>query len=403
MEAARSPALRVLVGTAAATITVAGIKSIGSLAGPAFLALVLTIAVSPLRRWLDRHGAPFWLCVAVPLATVILVLLALGAALVVSVAQLAVMLPDYTNQFNELVRSATGTLAEYGIDQHKVQEAVSRLDPAQLFAYVQAFLNGLLSASSALVLIVLLVVGMCVDATGTVRQLARLEGLEGPRSDLVRALHAFARDTGRFLVVTTVFGLLVAALDVVALYAFGVPLPLLWGLLSFLTNYIPNIGFVIGLAPPAVLGLLDGGIGTMIWIIVAYSAINFVLQSLVQPKFLGNAVGLSFTLVNISLILWAWVLGPLGAILAVPLSTLVRALLIDADPGKHWLAGLLSSTLDDHEARPPGGSKGAFRRRRPGPSHADAAQVGATRAGARLEGEASAGQRSEDGEPPESS
>ncbi|MEW2352690.1 AI-2E family transporter [Spirillospora sp. NPDC029432] len=346
MEQARSPALRVLVGTAAAVVTVAGIKAIGSLAGPAFLALVLTISVNPLRGWLDRHGAPFWVCVAVPLATVILVLLALGAALAVSVAQLALMLPDYTSQFNALVTEATHTLAKYGIDQRKLQDAVSRLDPSQLFAYVQAFLNGLLSASSALVLIVLLLFGMCIDATGTVRQLAKLADQDGARSDLVRALRAFARDTGRFLVVTTVFGLLVAALDVAALYILAVPLPLLWGLLSFLTNYIPNIGFVVGLAPPAVLGLLDGGVGTMIWVIVAYCAINFVLQSLIQPKFLGDAVGLSFTLVNISLILWAWVLGPLGAILAVPLSTLVRALLVDADPTKHWLTGLLSSAVE---------------------------------------------------------
>ncbi|MFI0354129.1 AI-2E family transporter [Actinomadura sp. 9N407] len=351
MDVARSPALRILVGTAAITVTMAGIKSIGSLAGPAFLALVLTIAVNPLRGWLDRHGAPFWVCVTVPLATVIAVLLALGAALALSVAQLAVMLPDYTSQFNALVESATHTLAEYGIDQRKLQDAMSRLDPSQLFAYVQAFLNGLLSASSTLLLIVLLLVGMCVDATGTVRQLEKLERQDGPRSDLVAALRSFARDTSRFLVVTTLFGLLVAALDVVALYLLGIPLALLWGLLSFLTNYIPNIGFVIGLAPPAVLALLDDGVGTMIWVIVAYSAINFVLQSLIQPRFLGNAVGLSFTLINISLILWAWVLGPLGAILAVPLSTLVRALLVDADPSKRWLTGVLSSALEKPDKR----------------------------------------------------
>ncbi|MFD0855128.1 AI-2E family transporter, partial [Actinomadura adrarensis] len=144
-----------------------------------------------------------------------------------------------------------------------------------------------------------------------------------------------------------------AALDTAVLYAFGVPLPLLWGLLAFLTNYIPNIGFVIGLAPPAVLGLLDGGLGTMIWIIVAYSLINFVLQSLVQPKFLGDAVGLSFTMVSIALIAWAWVLGPLGAILAIPLSTLARALLLDLDPSKRWLNGLLSSAVEKPEVMRP--------------------------------------------------
>ncbi|MFC5753485.1 AI-2E family transporter [Actinomadura rugatobispora] len=343
METPRSPALVILVGSAAAVVIMAGLKAASSIVGPVFLALVLVIAVNPLRAWLDRRGAPFWVCVSVPLATVIALLLALGAALAVSVAQLAALLPAYTDQFNELLASATRALARYGVDHHKLGQAVSRLDPGQLFTFVEGFLAGLLSASSALLLIVLMLFGMCIDATGTVRQLERLAT---SHPALVGALRGFARDTGRYLIVSTVFGAVVAVLDTVVLYLFAVPLPLLWGLLAFLTNYIPNIGFVVGLVPPAVLGLLTGGLGTMIWIIVAYSVINFVLQSLVQPKFFGTAVGLSFTLVSISLILWSWVLGPLGAILAVPLTTLARALLIDLDPRKRWLDGLLTSALD---------------------------------------------------------
>ncbi|GAA2457823.1 AI-2E family transporter [Actinomadura vinacea] len=357
METVRSSSLAILIGSAAAVIMLAGLRSASAIVGPIVLALILTIAVSPLRGWLDRRGAPFWVCVAVPLAVLIALLLGLGAALAVSVAQLAALLPDYTDEFNQLVDSFAKTLTRYGIDQGKVGNAVSRLDPGELFTFVQGFLAGLLNASSAILLIVLMLFGMCIDATGTVRQLERLAG---DRPELVAALRGFARDTCRYLVVSTIFGFVVAVFDTIVLYAFQVPLPLLWGLLAFLTNYIPNVGFVIGLAPPAVLGLLTGGVGTMIWIIVAYSAINFVLQSLIQPKFLGDAVGLSFTLVSISLILWAWVLGPLGAILAVPLSTLARALLIDLDPSKHWLTGLLTSAVDQPAAREPA-------RRRPGP------------------------------------
>ncbi|MBO2446687.1 AI-2E family transporter [Actinomadura barringtoniae] len=345
-----SPGLVLMVGAAAAVLVLAGMKAASSFVAPAFLAMILTIAVSPLRNWLQRIGAPFWVCVAVPLVTVIVVLLALGAALAISAAQLASLLPGYSHQFNELVTDVTQQLARHGIDQDKLQSALSKLDPGQVFSFVQAFFNGLLSASSALILIVLMLVGMCMDAPGLVRQ---MEKLLPSHPDVVGALRGFARDTCRYLVVSTVFGLIVAVLDVGVLYWFEVPVPLLWGLLAFLTNYIPNVGFVIGLAPPAVLGLLDGGVVRMIWIIAAYCVINFVLQSLIQPKFLGNAVGLSVTLITLSLILWAWVLGPLGAILAVPLSTLVRALLLDADPSKRWLTGVLSSTIDKPETKAP--------------------------------------------------
>ncbi len=127
------------------------------------------------------------------------------------------------------------------------------------------------------------------------------------------------------------------------------PLPLLWGVLALITNYIPNIGFVLGLIPPALLGLLEGGPKTMLLVIIAYLAINVVVQSFIQPKFLGDAVGLSTTATFLSLIVWAWVLGPLGALLAIPLSLLVRALLIDSDPKSKWTAALLSGSLPEPE------------------------------------------------------
>ena len=136
------------------------------------------------------------------------------------------------------------------------------------------------------------------------------------------------------------------------LYALSVPLPWLWGLLAFITNYIPNIGFIIGVVPPALLGLLANGWSSLVWVIVSYCVINFVFQSIIQPKVVGDAVGMSTTLTFLSLVFWAWVLGPLGAILAIPLSLLAKALLLDADPSTHWVNGLISSN-DAKPEKPP--------------------------------------------------
>jgi predicted PurR-regulated permease PerM len=166
------------------------------------------------------------------------------------------------------------------------------------------------------------------------------------RPRLVGALAIFASTTRRYLFVSTVFGLGVAVLDTIALEIIGVPAPLLWGLLAFLTNYIPNIGFIIGLVPPAVLALLDSGLGEMIAVIVIYSLLNLVIQSVIQPRVVGGAVGLSTTLTFVSLVFWSWVLGPLGAILAVPMSLLVRAIFLDADPGSTWLRPLVANRPD---------------------------------------------------------
>ena len=137
------------------------------------------------------------------------------------------------------------------------------------------------------------------------------------------------------------FGLIVAAIDTVVLWIVGVPGALLWGLLAFITNYIPNVGFVLGLIPPAVLGLLEGGPSMFFVVIVAYSVINFVIQSIIQPKLVGDAVGMSASVTFLSLVIWAWILGPLGAVLAIPLSLLTKAVFIDVDAQTQWVSALV--------------------------------------------------------------
>jgi predicted PurR-regulated permease PerM len=163
----------------------------------------------------------------------------------------------------------------------------------------------------------------------------------------VDALAGFARGTRSYLGVSAVFGLIVAAVDTAMLWLLGVPGAFVWGVLAFVTNFIPNIGFVIGVIPPALIALLEGGPALMLWVIVLYSAVNLVIQSIIQPRYVGNAVGLSTTLTFLSLVFWTWVLGPVGALLAVPMSLLVRALLVDADPEGRWRLPLISGQPDD--------------------------------------------------------
>jgi hypothetical protein len=159
--------------------------------------------------------------------------------------------------------------------------------------------------------------------------------------------------------VTTVFGFLVAVVDTVALVLLGVPLALLWGLVSFLTNYVPNIGFFLGLVPPTLLALLVGGPGLALAVIVVYSLANFVLQSVIQPVFVGDAVGLSVTLSFLSVIMWTVVMGPMGAVLAVPLTLFVHAILVGQDPDRRWARVLLAGTSG-------AATEGRAARRRPG-------------------------------------
>jgi predicted PurR-regulated permease PerM len=340
MAPSLSRGLMLMFGLAATTIVVAGLRSASGLVGPVFLALVLTIAVHPMRGWLQRFSVPAWASALLCVVTVYVLVVGLTLALVVATTRFAELLPTYQAQFNDLAREIGSWLSGLGIGQQEVQELEKAIDPGTIAAVISAVLGSLLGVVSDLFFILTLVLFLTVDASRFPEHLARVGLTRGP---LVVALDGFVVGTRRYLIVSTVFGLIVAVIDTGALALLGIPVPLLWGLLAFITNYIPNIGFVIGLVPPAVLGLLEGGPGLCIAVIAVYSVINLVIQTGIQPKIVGDAVGLSTSLTFLSLVFWAWVLGALGALLAIPLSLLVKALLVDVDPRTRWLRPLLSN------------------------------------------------------------
>lgn len=338
----------ILLGLATMIVAAAGIRAFRDTLGPAFLALVLVVTVHPLQTRLRRRGAPGWVGIVAVMATIYAILVGLVVALVASVARLVTLLPDYRTQFDNLLNQAVQWLEDLGIRPEQASATVSRLDLSKLSGVLYDILSGLTSAGSNLVFLVTLVFFLAIDGESFSR---RLDVVAESRPLLVDALREFSSNTRRYLAVSSLFGLIVAALDVIALQWLAIPVPLLWGLLSFITNYIPNIGFVVGLIPPALLGLLEGGVARMLWVVVVYSALNMIVQSFIQPKVVGNVVRLSATLTFLSLVFWAFVLGPLGALLAVPMTLLVKALLIDADPGAQWLRPLLGDAVPEAAAK----------------------------------------------------
>jgi AI-2 transport protein TqsA len=345
-----------LLGAGAAVLVLSGVRATAWLIGPAFLALVVVIAISPVQARMRRHGWPPWLSTLVLLLLTTGLLLLIVLVIVVSLARLAGLLPQYADHADDLLSSLAGSLSRFGVAPDQLEQAVSDVSPARVVAVVGTLLAGLSGALTSLVFLLCLLLFLSVEAGGIDRRLA---AVSADRPELTAALRSFAHGTRSYLVVTTVFGLIVAVLDGIALVVIGVPLPLLWALLAFITNYIPNIGFVIGLVPPALLALLTGGWPEMLAVIGVYCVLNFIIQSLIQPRFVGDSVGLAMTTTFVALVFWAWLLGPLGALLAIPLTLLAKALLVDVDPTARWATALLGSLA--REPRPPHGPR---RRRR---------------------------------------
>jgi predicted PurR-regulated permease PerM len=331
-------ATTVLLGLAGAVVTAAGLRAVSSLAGPVLLALVLVLAFEPLERRLRRR-LPGWFAVLVTTLCVYGVLVLFAAALTLAVARLITLLAGYGPRFSLLLQRTADWLTGFGITREQIAAASGQLDPTRLIPVLQSVVNGAGGVAGALVLLASVLYFLVLDSAPFARA---LEAVAPTRAALVEALADFARRTRQWLIASAVFGLAVALIDVAALVLLGVPLPWLWGLLAFLANFIPNIGFVLALLPPALLALLNGNPAQAVAVVVAFVVISTVIQTGIQPRVVGNAVGLAGSITFVSVLFWGLVIGPLGALLAVPLSLLTKALLLDADPRLHWLRPLLA-------------------------------------------------------------
>ncbi len=325
--------LVILLGLAAAWIGIQGMQANKDLIAPVFFAINLMIAAYPLKGWLTRKGLPEWIGSILSGLVVFGVIIAFFSALGWSIASLVSEIPKYGDKFDQLYAQSLDQLSKFGLSESKLLEQLKGINPQSIMGYATTVLTGLQSFTGLLAVILTVLFFLMMDATGWGQRMD-IGRRHHPR--IVEALDAFGGGVRRYWIVSSVFGLIVAVLDWVALLMLGVPLAAVWAVLSFLTNYIPNIGFVIGLIPPALMALLAKGPMTALWVVVAYCVLNFAVQSIIQPKFAGDAVGVTPTLSFLSLLFWASVMGPMGAILALPMTLLIKAVLIDSDPRSRW-------------------------------------------------------------------
>jgi len=330
----------VVLSLAAVGLSFGLLRDLASLIAPAFLALNLLIVVYPVFRRLVGVGVPRGLAAVAVVLVVLGVLAVFVWGMAYSITAMITQLTGYGDQFTAIYHQALQSLSRLGFSQDALMSRLSSLGPSSMLSFATSVLANAQGWLSLLTVLVLSLLFMVMDIPS---MHGRLAVARESHSSFVGGLYDFAEGVRRYWVVTTVFGLIVAALDWGALVVIGVPLPFVWALLSFLTNYIPNIGFVVGVIPPALIAWFDQGWVSAVVVVAAYSVLNFVVQSVVQPKVAGEAVGLTATATFLSLFLWTYVFGALGALIALPCSLLVKSLLIDTDPSMRWLDALIAA------------------------------------------------------------
>lgn len=339
--------LIVLLSIIAAIAVLILLSQVATFVAPVFLGINLVIAVMPLQQWLLRIGMPRAVAAVAALLTVYAFLTALFWSIYWSGQSLVAELPGYSSEFNTLYRELLDWLASLGISQ---DEAFAQLQSAFSPGAIATGLTSILSnAGSVLAFLATLFVVIFFFAWDSMGLPERIKRIAVTNPGIVRGIDRFAAGVQRYWVVATVFGLIVSALDLVALTALGVPLALVWAVFAFVTNYIPNVGFVLGAVPPTLMALLANGPLNALLTAILFSVINFVMQSLIQPKVAGDAVGVTPATSFLSLLVWAYALGPVGALLALPATLAVKTLLIDPDPKLAWVSELIASKTESPE------------------------------------------------------
>ncbi|WEG08549.1 AI-2E family transporter [Microbacterium horticulturae] len=335
--AALGPALRVLLILAASVVALAGLWFARDLVGPLALGAVIVIICHPLRHPLERAGWPRWLATTAVIAVAYIVLIFLVLLLVFAGLQFAHLVADYAKDLEATGENVVAWLSSLGLDEQMSDAAGTFLDASKILSYVTSLGGTVINVLMALFFVLAYIIFMAVDGARYARADAEFGRSIRPT---VERFQRFNIGVRRYYIVNASFGAVVAILDGLALWWLGIPAPIVWAILAFVTNFIPNIGFIIGLIPPALLALVVGGWPMMLAVIAIYCVVNVVLQVLVQPKFVADAVNLSLTLSFFSVIFWTFIIGPLGAILSIPLTLLVRALVLEGDPGARWLRWL---------------------------------------------------------------
>ena len=345
------PTLTLLLGLAAAVIAIAGLKQVAGIIAPTFLAATLIIAVYPIYKGLRRFLGGI---IAGLLLIVMLygILAALGASIGIAASKFASELakPEYTSTFTGLVSDGQDFLTSKGVEAEEINDFIADFDLRNLTGLATSLANTVTGLTTTMLFLLTVMIFLVMDAGGFGR---RLTAIHQHKPDVADALVDFGYRVRKYWIVSTVFGVIVAVIDYAALMWLGVPLAMTFGLLSFVTNYIPNIGFVLGLIPPAFIALLSGGVSTMVWVIVIYCVANFVIQTVLQPKFTGDAVGINATTAFLSLMFWTYVFGALGALLAIPFTLLFKSLLIDRDPAARWINQFIASSPDERRSAQP--------------------------------------------------
>ncbi len=339
-----SPKRSVAVNFAAFIIIIAGVMYSTSIITPLLMALFISIICAQPIAWLQKKKVPQGLAITIVFVLIVGVFIGFGEIIGSSLSSFSEDAPKYEQHLSEMGATMLQFFQDRGIDI-STDKISNILNPAKIMGLTAGILGQLGGFMGNALTIFFLVLFLLMELDSVA---FKAQALSKNSSVSYKYLDTIGQSIRHYLSIKTMTSLLTGALIWISLVIVGVDYAIIWALIAFLLNYIPNIGSIIAALPAVLFSVVQLGFGGAIWTTVIFVAVNMVIGNVVEPKMMGKGLGLSTFIVFVSLIFWGFVMGTVGMFLSVPLTMAIK-IILEQNPQTKWIAVFLG-TDDDARA-----------------------------------------------------
>jgi len=334
MEQAKSTGYIIIV-LASIVIILGALKLAAAIVAPFLLSAFIAIIIAPLYSWLIHKKVPTVLALLAVVGGLMVLFSLVGVLVGSSIQSFTENMPLYEAQLETQLQSLTGLMERYGLGRGEI---TAMLNPGALMKYSATVLKGAGSILTNSFIILLIVLFMLLESTQLAKKIAYTDG----EKETMKHVNEVMTKIKRYMALKAVVSLVTGLVVTVALMMIGLDYAILWGFIAFLFNFIPNIGSVIAAIPAMLLAYVQLGTFGVIEVGVVYLLVNTLIGQIIEPRLMGQGLGISTLVVFLSLIFWGWLLGPVGMLLSIPLTIMIKMMLNTAEKTR-WLAVLIGN------------------------------------------------------------
>lgn len=325
-------------------IIIAGMIYAQSFINPMLLAIFLSIVCAQPIIWMKKRKVPSMVAILIVLIGIVAIFMGFADIIGTSVSSFSSVAPFYEQRLEEIWMNVISFFNERGIEVtgEKLSEIIA---PGKVMGYTAGALGQLGGVMSNTLTIFFLLLFMLMELDGFS---IKTKAVATKTNVSVSYLNTIGKSIRHYLSIKTVMSLLTGFVIWIGLLIVGIDYAIIWALIAFLLNYIPNIGSIIAAFPAVLFALIQLGAGGAIWTIVIFISVNMIVGNLVEPKMMGQGLGLSTLVVFVALIFWGFVLGTVGMFLSVPLTMSLKIMLEQNEKTK-WIAVFLGTEEDAHD------------------------------------------------------